>query len=1062
MASSEIVESYDLSSLQAGILYHSGGGGSDGVYVVRLHYRIASSIDVDAFRGAWQDLIDRHPILRTSFAPDELGRPRQRVHAAAALPFELEDWSSDPKPERERRLADRLTSEGARDFDLSAAPLLRILLIRWSEDTHHLVLCHHHILIDGWSRPVLFGELERLYAARTGGVALELPVPRPYRDYVDWLGNQDLAPAEAYWREALRGFSAPTPLGVDRRSSDEIDGERYAKQSERLPDALADRLQRFARQHRLTANTLFQGAWSLLLSRYGREDDVAFGAVTIARPPELGDFDHTLGLFINTIPVRTRVPGDANVVDWLRGLQLDQVEAREHASAPLAAIQQWSDVPAGTPLFHTLLAFENFPGGAGDEASLDLELVEVRDWTNYPLTLEVETDGGLTLTILYDRLRLTHPIVERMLGHVRTLLGDMADRPDARLRELRMLSGAERRKVLVEWNDTDREYPFDPLLHRLVEDRVRREPEADAVVCEGARLSFAELDRRANALAHRLRSRGVDRDVLVGVCMDRSIELVVALLAVLKAGGAYVPLVPDYPADRLAFMIEDAQPPVVLTQRRFAEILPGDARDVVCLDEPLPDVVADDAAPPATEVAPDDLAYVIYTSGTTGRPKGTMVSHRAICNRIFWMQEEHGLVSDDRVLQKTPIGFDVSVWEFFWPLVSGATLVVARPGLHRDGRGLARLIRDEAVTTIHFVPSMLQIFLEQPDLETCTSLRRVFCSGEALAKDLQDRFLTRSTAELHNLYGPTEAAIDVTRWACRRDDTTDTVPIGKPVPNTRIYLLDERNEPVPIGVAGELHIGGVQVARGYWRREDLTAERFIEDPFGEPGARLYRTGDLARHLPDGSLEFLGRNDAQVKIRGMRVELAEIEHHVDQHPRVGESVVSYRRFGTGDHRLVAYVVPAADGGDRGGELVAALKASLRDVLPDYMVPAYVTILTALPLSPNGKVDRAALPEPEEIRREEPRDGAASLTKTEAVIADVWCELLELDEVHPEDNFFDLGGHSLLAMQVANRLERAADIQLHPNHLVYQTLRQVAALCDDGGGAAEPHEALESAR
>jgi amino acid adenylation domain-containing protein len=621
------------------------------------------------------------------------------------------------------------------------------------------------------------------------------------------------------------------------------------------------------------------------------------------------------------------------------------------------------------------------------------------------------------------------------------------------------LDAAERHRVLVEWNATEADIPQDKCVHEPIEAQAARTPEAIAVICERERVTYAELNARANRLAHHLRSLGVRPDGRVAICVERSLEMVVGLLAILKAGGAYVPLDPGYPAERLAFMLKDSAPIAVLTH--------GAAR--AALDEGLaglpfrPPVLAveEDAAwiqKPAADPGPAEvgltsrhLAYVIYTSGSTGQPKGAMNEHRGVVNRLVWGQGAYGLTADDRVLQKTPFSFDVSAWEFFWPLLAGARLVMARPGGHRNPAYLLDIIRDEAVTTLHFVPSMMRAFLEVVEASNCASIRRVFTSGEALSAGLVRLFHQRLPGvELHNLYGPTETAIEVTAWTSSAGDLTANVPIGCPIANTRIYILDDDREPVPIGASGEIHIGGVQVCRGYLNRPELTAERFIASPFVE-GERLYRTGDLGRYRPDGTIEYLGRNDFQVKIRGFRIELGEIEARLAEHPGVREAVVLAREDAPGDKRLVAYTIARPDAAAAETE---ELRAYLAASLPEYMVPAAYVRLDVLPLNANGKLDRNALPAPGtsafSALSYEPPQG-----ETEERLARIWAALLQVERVGRHDNFFDLGGHSLLAVRMLSRVRQVlgADVPL-AELFARPVLADFAAVAGRGGPSPLP--------
>jgi amino acid adenylation domain-containing protein len=640
--------------------------------------------------------------------------------------------------------------------------------------------------------------------------------------------------------------------------------------------------------------------------------------------------------------------------------------------------------------------------------------------------LVVIPDDGLACIWRYDQNIIDGIAIDRMQAQFKELLDDLAAGPARSITALSILPEQERHKILVEWNNTRVEYPRNVCLHQLFESQVERTPEAVAVAFEETRLTYRELNRRANQLAHTLKALGVGPETLVGLFMERSLEMVIGIYGIIKAGGAYVPLDPEYPPDRLAYMIEDTQVPVLLTQAGLVSGLPQHGARVICLDADWETIAREKTDNPAVDVRAENLAYVIYTSGSTGKPKGVMNEHRGVCNRILWMQDEYGLSESDRVLQKTPFSFDVSVWEFFWPLLVGASLVVARPGGHRDSDYLVKLIIAEEITTLHFVPSMLQMFLEEKNVASCCSLKRVFCSGEALPYDLQRRFFDHLDVELHNLYGPTEAAVDVTYWPCQRDSALQIVPIGYPVANTQMYILDPQLQPVPIGVSGELHIGGVQVARGYRNRPELTAEKFIPDPFGsKPDVRLYKTGDLARYLPNGAIEYIGRTDFQVKIRGLRIELGEIETLLAEYIGVSQSLVILREDQPGDKRLAAYLVckPGYNG------QMAELRNYLKKKLPDYMVPHHFIQLDAIPLSPNGKADRRALPKPTVDRISE-GPYIAPCNSTQKTIAEIWQDLLRVKKVGIHDSFFDLGGHSLLLVKMLRRLKEdfAADLKI----------------------------------
>jgi len=619
--------------------------------------------------------------------------------------------------------------------------------------------------------------------------------------------------------------------------------------------------------------------------------------------------------------------------------------------------------------------------------------------------------------------------------------------PKERLRELSLLTTRERHKLQIRWNETYRDYRPARALHHLFEAQVLRTPDHIALCYEGEQLSYLELNDRSNQLAHYLRALGVGPETVVGIMVERSVEMVVGLLAILKAGGAYLPLDPAYPSERLLLMIKDAEIELLLTQRDSVLKMSHHVAQVVCLDSEWEQVARESRENVSSEVVADNLAYVIYTSGSTGQPKGAMNTHRGICNRLQWMQEVYHLTPDDRVLQKTPFSFDVSVWEFFWPLITGARLVVARPGGHQDASYLLKLIKDQQITTLHFVPSMLRVFLDEDGVETCSDLRRVICSGEALSLALQQRFYARMKAELHNLYGPTEAAVDVTYWACERDVERQIIPIGRPIANTEIYIVDKNLGPVPIGLSGELHIGGTGLARGYLKGADLTAENFIPHPFSrKPGARLYRTGDMARYRPQGEIEFLGRLDEQFKIRGFRIEAGEVEAALTSHPAIKEAVVVARPNQSGDKQLIAYLVKENEHEPTSGEM----REYLKEKLPEHMIPTGYVMVAGLPLTANGKVDRGALPAADARAGQSQGKYVEARTAAEQTLVEIWVEVLGVEEVGIDDNFFELGGDSILSIQIIARANRAG-LGLTPKQLFqHQT---IGALAQVIGGSSE---------
>ncbi len=1040
----ELDDLYPLTPLQHGVLFHTLYTPHSGAYLEQVSCTLEGPLDVQAFVEAWRRIVETHAVLRTGFCWEGLDAPLQVVYRQVDLPLLHLDWRGLAAVEQRSRFEALLATDRRTDFVLSAAPLMRLTLIRTEERSWHFLWSHHHILLDGWCVPLILKDVFASYAAGAGRDASDMSRPRPYRDYVAWLGKLDLVAAERYWRTALAGLRAPTPLIVDQSAEPITEDEPgYGAFVLRLSHTRTTHLQAFAQNHQLTLNTVVQGAWALLLNRYSGEEDVLFGATVSGRSATVDGIETMVGLVINTVPVRVTVPSDQTVLPWLKELFARNVELREHEHTPLTHIQRWSDIARGQALFESVVVFENYPLDRTLEQShsgVAVRNVRCDDQTNYPLTVNVHPGPELIVRLSYDRRRFDAVTMERLAGHLEQVLHALCTQPHARLSELSVTTASERRTLVTEWNATSKVYPQERCVHEVIEAQAERTPEAIAVVFGEERLTYKELNVRANQLARYLRHQGIRPGMLVGVCLERSVEMVVALLGILKAGAAYVPIDPDYPSERIAFMLHDADTPVLLTQAAVAGRLPAHKCSVLCLDRDWSEIAQEPGRKLDVTLSLQHLAYTIYTSGSTGRPKGAGVPHAGLLNRLLWMQEQYGLSADDRVLQKTPFSFDVSVWEFFWPLLAGACLVVAAPGEHKNAPRLVELIVEEQVTTLHFVPPMLQAFLDTPGVDRCRSLRRVLCSGEALPLELQRRFFQRLSAGLHNLYGPTEASIDVTAWACRSEERASSVPIGRPIANTEIYLLDRQGHPAPIGVPGELYIGGVGLARGYHRRPDLTAEKFVPDPFSPvPGGRLYRTGDLARYRPDGAIEFLGRLDHQVKIRGFRIELGEIEAWLNRHPSVRESVVLAREDHPGVKRLVAYAV-RLDGAAPDGQ---ELREWLAEQLPDYMVPAMIVILDALPLTPNGKVDRRALPVPD-AATQLTTHYVAPRTTAEQVLADIWADVLHVERVGVNDDFFELGGDSIISLQIIARAHQSG-LRLTPKQLFeHPTVGRAAAV------------------
>lgn len=1023
-------------------------------YNIPLAFRIHGQLNQEILEQCLNEIIRRHEALRTRFDIVQ-GRAVQIIDPFAPLKIQLEDLTFFDPLERQARAMNICREDARLLFDLKEGSAMRVKLFRLDTKDHILSLNIHHVASDGWSMGVFISELSSLYVAFSQGRPSPLPeLPVRYADFAawqrQWLQGKVLEKQLTYWKKQLHGAPALLDLPADRPRPP-FQSYNGALISGQLPEPLVKALKALSRAEGSTLFMALLAAFQTLLHRYTGSEDILVGTPVAGR--NYVEIEQMIGIFINTLVMRGDLSGHPSFRTLLRRTRDAVLDAYANQDLPFEKLVEElrpQRETAHAPIFQVLFALHNTPEKAPEWPGLEVSPVDIDNGTSkFDLSLMLkELDGVLHIVAEYSTDLFDASTIRRMLGHYQTLLEGIISSPDEPVYKLPLLTESERRQITLEWNDTETDYPKDRCLHELVEEQVNRTPGAVAVLFEGKQLTYRELDTRANQLARYLQKLGVGPDVLVGLCMDRSLEMVVGLMGILKAGGAYVPLDPQYPKERLAFMLEDSAVMVLLTQACLIESLPASNVRVICMDDDWPAIAAENEDTVNSAVNAEHLAYMIYTSGSTGRPKGATNTHRGIVNRLLWMQEAYQLTPADRILQKTPFSFDVSVWEFFWPLLAGAELVMARPGGHKDAAYLSQVIAQEKITTVHFVPSMLQVFLQQEALPaSCSSLKRVICSGEPLPSELHRRFFSVLDAELHNLYGPTEASVDVTFWQCRPQAPSNVVPIGKPIANTQIYILDTQLQPVPIGVPGELHIGGIGLARGYHNRRELTAEKFIANPFSaSSGARLYKTGDLARYLPDGNIEYLGRLDHQVKIRGFRVELGEIEAVLNQHHAVRASVVIAREDTPGDKRLVAYLVDRS-----GGVKSSELREYLRVQLPDYMMPAAFVTLKALPLSPNGKVERKALPAPvaEDIEINEVCREAR--TYVEQVLCHIWHAWPDLKRAGIRDNFFDLGGHSLQMIRIIDEINRTLKVHLNvPIFFRNPTIEQLAGILEQEYG------------
>ncbi len=1021
-------------------------------YNIPTALHLQGALDVSALERSFNALIARHETLRTTFTQVD-DHPVQIIHPAQplALKHTTLEQVADASA-RQQQIEAFIEAENQQVFDLEQGPLIRVSLLSLGNSEHVLALTQHHIVSDFWSMQVMVDELIQLYAAECDGHSAELaPLALQYVDYAVWqrqwmeAGERDRQ--LTYWAAQLGGEQPVLELPTDR--------PRPAQRSYRgahldiaLADNLSAALKFLAQSSNVTPFMLLLASFQTLLHRYSGQADIRVGVPNANR--NRVESEGLIGFFVNTQVLKAEFHDRQRFSELLRQVRQAALDAQAHQDLPFEqlvdALQPERSL-SHSPLFQVMYNHQNARKDARERRATRLPGLTIESLgsddrsAQFDLTLNIfESAEGLAASLTYATDLFDAASIERMARHWLQLLQGIVDDPQQTVAELPLLDHQEQHTLVDGWNATAVAYDLAQPVQRLIEAQVQATPNATALIYGEHTLSYLELDHQANRLAHELIELGVGPDVLVGIAVERSIEMVVGLLAILKAGGAYVPLDPQYPRERLAYMIEDSAVSLLLTQTRLRDHLPVPASlPVLALDQ-----LALDAYPPSSptvEVAPENLAYVIYTSGSTGKPKGAGNRHSALTNRLCWMQQAYGLDASDTVLHKTPFSFDVSVWEFFWPLMTGARLAIAAPGDHRDPEKLVELIQQHRVTTLHFVPSMLQAFLQSDNVGTCNGLKRIVCSGEALPVDAQQQvFAKLPNAGLFNLYGPTEAAIDVTHWTCR-EEGRDSVPIGQPIANLGCWILDSELQPVPVGVIGELYLGGEGLARGYHRRPALTAERFMTSPFGD-GARLYRTGDLACYRADGVIEYRGRIDHQVKIRGLRIELGEIETRLMEQGSVREAVV-VAADGPHGQQLVGYVVPSDAAANVSAEqLRETLKAQLMSSLADYMVPTQWLFLEQLPLSPNGKLDRKALPKPAQDFAS--KAYVAPVTELEQTLASIWQDVLKVARVGLTDNFFELGGDSIVSIQVVSRA-RLAGIGITPKELFqHQSVQALAAI------------------
>lgn len=1053
MTANNISAIYPLSPLQQGFLFRAISDPDSSSYVVQYSCKLRGQLDAGVLRRAWQEAVNKHDILRTAFVWEGVEEPVQVVGTRVTLPWEEHDLCGLTPTDQRQRLEEYFAASRRNGFNPAHAPLMRCGLIRMSEEESVFVWTHHHLVVDGWSTALLMKDVAELYHAFLNGGHASTFKPRPYADYIAWLRRQDLGEAESYWRRTLEGVSVPTPLGVDRNWSTTPGAEKnYSEKVASLPVHETSALHAVARKHRLTINALLQGAWALLLSRYSNSEEVIFGGVVSGRPPELAGVETMMGMFINTLPVRVRVPPEMALSDWLQEFQAEQAEARRYQYSSLLQIQGWANMRPGQPMFESVLTFANYPAqpaGENQPAPLRVSDIHFHERTDLPLTMQAAPGPELRLRVLYDKQRFDDDTAERILGHLKTILTALSEGIEGRVGDVPILTAPEREQLLAQ-----AAVPLDcgaeETVQQLFEACAAANPEAPALSFDGQVLSYAELNRTSNQIAHGLRD--VSPAKPIAVMLEDSPLQIQTLMGIVKAGGPFVCLDPNYPSARIRQIVEDIEPGCLIADVAslglHAETVGALQRElnlkVVTFEEQQGDAagltgVLDGArwfetcptTNPEPACTPSDLLYIVFTSGSTGQPKGIMQPHRSFCQYIRWHKDLFKVGPGKRLAQWASITYDASYCKIFGALCFGATVCMTVAAKRYDPAALAGWMREERINLLHMVPSFSRRLLEAvnatyqstedpwPDFE-CLSL-----AGEALSADLARGWRERlpGRTNLYNMYGPSECILASYQPIDYVDQGQRSIPIGKAIGGRQLIILDAAGCLCPIGVTGEIYIRSPYLTNGYWRQPEETAKAFVQNPlhndFPDP---VYRTGDLGRWLPDGTAEFRGRKDHQVKLRGVRIEIEEIEYALRQHEKVREAAVAVHTYDESDQLLVAYAVLNVQ-----ENIEAELRQFLRTLLPEPLLPATFVFLDALPKTRTEKLDRKALPKPD-LQRQTRQALVAPRTPLEATIAAIWQELLKVEQVSVEDNFFELGGHSIMATQAVNRIREKCGSKL----------------------------------
>lgn len=1061
----KITQSNALSYNQSSLYYIHKSAPENSAYNISTGFILGGNTNIEILKESFNELVERHEILRTNYVTEN-GKPLVRIHNSIKnfiIETDATSWTKDS-------LNSYISKSVNTPFDIEKAPIIRIDLLKLSAQELVVLISVHHIAMDLWSLLICIDEVRTIYDKKVKNEKPELSLsPASYLDFsqlqLDFVESEKGKNSFEYWKKQLSG-ELPVldmPLSKPRPVIQTYNGSLFHFD---LNNKTKAALRQIAKNTDTTLFVTLLTSFHVLLYRYTGQNDIVVGTPTSGRNKP--GFSGLVGNLVNPVAIRSYPSSELSFLQFQNQVKETVLKAIEHQAYPfqllVEKLQSKRQVNR-SPVFQAMFVFQQAQrmenaaayimkteGGKMNFGNLSMESIAIeQNASQFDLSfITAEDDNGLSVCVEYNTDLFERSFISGLCKHFEILIQGIIENGDKSISAVPIISVEEGKQILEQRNNTRKKYPTDKLIHELFEKKAVETPEQIALVYDDRKLSYKELNEKANQLANHLRKHGVGPNQVVGICAERSLEMVIGLYGIMKAGGAYLPLDPSYPKERLNFLCKDANLKIILTHDNVKTNFIGQTDLILFnLDKDWNTISDESTVDLNVDIRGENTAYVIYTSGSTGAPKGVMVPHAGLLNRLQWMQEEYKLTSTDRVLQKTPYSFDVSVWEFFWPLIAGASLVVAKPGGHMDPSYLKGIISKENITTIHFVPSMLSLFLDEDKKDKCKSLKRVICSGEALTLELQEKFFNSLNAELHNLYGPTEASIDVSYWKCIKDIKLKTVPIGRPISNIQLYILNDMMQPVPDGCSGELYIGGVGLAKGYLNRPDLTEQKFIPNPFLE-GTRLYKTGDLVRFLPDGNIEFFGRIDHQVKIRGFRIELGEIEERLKQHPLVNDAIVVAKNYTDNTKRLVAYVV----NGKKQAPNISDLRSFLKETLPEYMVPASFMVLAEIPLSSNGKIDRKNLPEPKEERSVLKNDFVSPRDLKEEVLADIWSQVLEVEKVGINDNFYELGGDSLRSLQIkAKAKERGLDFSIQ-QLLHNQTVSELAKAIDNSSATHQP--------